>query len=146
MKSHLLHAHLTAQFKGVSPEKIYETYTSAEEHERATGQPASIDAREGGEFSAYDGYLTGKFINLIPGRLIVQYWRSGHFKDTDPDSILTIAFRKNEFGAAEMELLLTHYPDHLDYNDNTAWNNFYVEPFRAYLNGKPEPPPFNLGP
>lgn len=145
MKSHLVHAHLTAQFNNVSPQQIYDTYMNADAHSRATGQAATIDPREGGAFSAYGGHLTGEFIKLVSGRLIVQTWRSGHFQDSDPDSVLTILLRTNEYGATELELLLTHYPDHLEYNDNSAWNNFYVEPFRAYSNGKPEPPRFDRG-
>lgn len=74
MKSNLLHAHLTTQFTGAAPERLYEVYTDAREHALATGQPAAIDAREGGDFSAYGGYLTGRFIRLVPGQLVVQYW------------------------------------------------------------------------
>lgn len=59
MKSHLLHAYLTIQSKGVTPEKIYRTCLNAADHSRATGQPASIVANEGGEFSAYGDTLPG---------------------------------------------------------------------------------------
>ena len=135
MKSNLLHAHLTAQFTGIAPERLYEVYVNAEEHARATGQPAVIDAKEGGTFSAYGGYLTGKFIRLIPGQLVVQFWRSKHFQDADPDAILSIAFRKNEYGQAEAELVLTNVPNDMTRHDNSSWNQFYWEPFREYLRG-----------
>jgi hypothetical protein len=104
MKSNLLHAHVTAQFNGVAPERIYSVYVDADEHARATGHPAVIDAREGGAFSAYDGYLTGAFIRLIPGRLVVQFWHSRHFKDSDPDAILSIAFCTIEYENAEASI------------------------------------------
>jgi activator of HSP90 ATPase len=142
MKSNLLHAHLTAQFNGVSPERLYEVYVNAEEHQRATGQPAAIDAREGGAFSAYGGYLTGTFIRLRPGRLVVQFWRSKHFQDTDPDAILSIAFRKNEYEQAEAELILTNVPDGMTRHDNSSWNQFYWEPFRGHLTGTSKPADF----
>jgi hypothetical protein len=96
MKSNLMHADVTVQFNGVTPERLYEVYVDAEEHARATGQLALIDAREGGAFSVYGGYLTGRFIRLVPGRLVVQFWWSRRFKETDGDAILSIEFRKNE--------------------------------------------------
>jgi hypothetical protein len=142
MKSNLLHAHLTTQFTGVAPERLYQIYVDAKEHELATGQPAAIDVKEGGNFSAYGGYLTGKFIRLVPGQLVVQYWRSKHFKDTDPDAILSIAFRKNEYGQAETELVLTNVPDEVTRHDNSSWNHFYWEPFREYLRGVSRPADF----
>jgi hypothetical protein len=145
MKSNLLHAHLTTQFSGVAPERIYEIYVDAGQHALATGQPATIDAREGGEFSAYGGYLTGKFIRLRAGRLIVQYWRSKHFKDSDPDAILSIAFRRNEYEQAETELVLTNVPDDVSRHDNSSWNQFYWEPFREYLRGESSPADFAQG-
>jgi hypothetical protein len=57
----------------------------------------TAEAREGGLFSAYGGYHTGRFIRLVPGKLLVQFLRSKHFKDTDPDAILSIEFPTNEY-------------------------------------------------
>jgi activator of HSP90 ATPase len=145
LKSNLLHAHLTAQFNAVTPERLYEIYVSGEEHARATGQPAAIEAREGGAFSAYGGYLTGNFIRLEPGQLVVQFWRSKHFKDTDADAILSIAFRTNEYRQAETELVLTNVPNDMTRHDNSSWNQFYWEPFREYLRGACTPADFAAG-
>ena len=142
MKSNLLHAHQTTQFNGVVPERLYKVYIDPREHALATGQPATIDARDGGEFSAYGGYLTGRFIRLIPARLVVQFWRSRHFGDNDPDAILSIAFRRNEYEQAEVELVLTNVPAGMTRHDNSSWNQFYWEPFRAYLTGTPAPADF----
>ena len=140
-----MHAHLTTQLSGVRPERLYQVYVSAEEHARATGQPAVIDAREGGAFSAYGEYLTGKFIRLVADQLVVQIWRSKHFKDTDPDAILSIAFRKNEYEQTETELILTNVPNDVTRHDNSSWNYFYWEPFRAYLRAASEPADFAQG-
>jgi hypothetical protein len=48
-----LHAHVTVQFNDVAPERLYDIYVDADEHARATSQPAVIDVREGEAFSAY---------------------------------------------------------------------------------------------
>jgi hypothetical protein len=101
-----------------------------------------IDAREEGAFSAYGGYLTGRFIRLVPGRLVVQFWRSKHFKDTDADAILSIEFRRNEYERAEAELVLTNVPNDMTRHDNSSWNQFYWEPFRDYFKGASQPADF----
>ena len=89
--------------------------------------------------------MTGRFIRLVPGRLIIQSWRSKHFRETDPDAILSIAFRKNEYDQAEAELILTNVPDEMTRHDNSSWNHFYWEPFREYLRGGSGPADFGRG-
>jgi hypothetical protein len=44
---------VTVQFNDVAPERLYDIYVDADEHARATSQPAVIDVREGEAFSAY---------------------------------------------------------------------------------------------
>jgi hypothetical protein len=136
MRPTLVHAHLVATFPGVSPRELYDTYMDPVEHARATGQPAKIEARVGGRLSAYGGYIDGTFLRLVPGRTIIQFWRSKDFKKSDPDAILSIELKKDEEGSARMELLFTNAPDHLESNDETGWSNAYVEAFRDHLSRK----------
>lgn len=39
--------------------------------------PAQITARAGGAFALFGGYISGRFIELIPDELLVQAWRVG---------------------------------------------------------------------
>jgi activator of HSP90 ATPase len=39
--------------------------------------PTQITGRAGGEFALFGGYITGRFIELVPDDLIVQAWRAG---------------------------------------------------------------------
>lgn len=63
-------------FENTSPKDIYEIYMDSENHSIATGAPAKISAKEGSDYSAHSGYITGKNLQLIPNRLIVQSWRA----------------------------------------------------------------------
>jgi uncharacterized protein YndB with AHSA1/START domain len=137
MKSNLVHSHVTIQFDGVSPERVYEVYLSSKEHGAATGQSADIDARVGGKFSAYDEYLTGNILSLVPGKSIVQTWRSGHYKESDKDAILALRFRTNQFEVTEVEMVLINNPDDLERHDDSSWNFNYWEKFRTYLAKNP---------
>src|SRR5579864_7350357 len=73
-------------------EALYATYMSAKKHAALTGAPVVISARSGSKFSAFGGALTGRMLSAIPSRLIVQSWRSNHFKPDDPDSTLILSF------------------------------------------------------
>jgi activator of HSP90 ATPase len=42
--------------------------------------PTQIDARPGGAFSLFGGYITGFNLELVPDARLVQVWRSGAWK------------------------------------------------------------------
>lgn len=70
----------TASFNA-SPEEIYEALMDSRQHSKFTGGKASISRKEGGNFSAYDGYCSGKNLELIPGKKIVQSWRANEWEE-----------------------------------------------------------------
>ena len=57
-----------------SPEEVYDAFMDAKKHSAFTGAKATSDAKVGGEFSAWDGYITGKNLELEKGKRIVQEW------------------------------------------------------------------------
>ena len=59
------HFRLTAQF-AVKPEVLYRAWLSSKQHSAMTGSAAKVQARVGGAFSAWDGYITGKTLELQP--------------------------------------------------------------------------------
>ena len=58
-----------------SPETIYEAWLDSDGHTKMTGSPAHATANVGGAFDAWDGYISGKNLELKPGERIVQSWR-----------------------------------------------------------------------
>src|SRR5580658_7818180 len=75
-----------------SARELYEIYLDPVQHARITGAPVKISPRPGSKFSAFDGMLSGVMLATIPGRLIVQRWRSCEFRKTDLDSVLVLTF------------------------------------------------------
>ena len=74
-----------------SPQQIYDACLDSEGHAQITGgQPANISAKEGTEFSAWNGYIRGRTLKLEPGRRIVQTWRTTKFAPNDPDSQIEV--------------------------------------------------------
>jgi activator of HSP90 ATPase len=61
-----------------SRQRVYEVLTDADKFRKLSGgMKTSISREAGGSFSLFDGVITGRHIELIPGERIVQAWRSG---------------------------------------------------------------------
>ncbi len=123
------------QLRGVfpaAPERIYELWIDSEGHALMTGGEAAIDPREGGEFSAWDGYITGVIERLDPGRLIVQRWRTSEFPDGAGDSRVEIVLRAVQDGC-ELTLLHTEIPEGQGERYKAGWVDNYFEPLRELL-------------
>ena len=96
-----------------------------------TGAPARGSAELGGKFTAWGGYITAKNLKLIPGRRIVQAWRTTEFSTADPDSQIDVLLEKAR-GGTRLTLRHTNIPDgHMTYN--SGWREYYFEPMKAYF-------------
>ena len=107
-------------------------YLSSRKHSAITGHKVTIGARPGAKFRAFNGALSGRTLQTVPGRLIVQAWRSTAFHKGDPDSTLVLRFTaKGRKG--RIDLVHVNVPDH-DYRGvNNGWKNYYWKPWRKYL-------------
>jgi activator of HSP90 ATPase len=77
-------------FKNTTPKALYELCMDGEKHSIATGAPAKISEKEGSEYSAHSGYITGKNLQLVKNKLIVQSWRAQSWSPDDIDSTFII--------------------------------------------------------
>jgi activator of HSP90 ATPase len=111
---------------------LYAMYLNPRTHKAITGRKAVISARPGSKFSAFDGMLWGRMLHTVPGRLIVQAWRSSGWKKGDLDSTLILRFTpKGRRG--RIDLVHANVPDH-DYRGvNNGWKTYYWRPWRKYL-------------
>jgi uncharacterized protein YndB with AHSA1/START domain len=76
-----------------SPDRVYEAWLNSDEHSKFTSSVCEVDPEVGGAHSAYDGYISGKILELDPSNRIVQSWRTQQFKEGDPDSRLEVVPR-----------------------------------------------------
>jgi len=111
---------------------LYAMYLNARTHQAITGGKVVISSRPGSKFSAFDGMLLGRTLQAIPGRLIVQAWRSGRWKKGAIDATLVLRFTpKGRSG--RIDLVHANVPAH-DYRGvNDGWKNYYWRPWRRYL-------------
>jgi uncharacterized protein YndB with AHSA1/START domain len=120
----------------VPPERLYRMYTNAREHAAACGGwgRAAIQAKVGGRM-AMAPHITGKFLVLVPGRMIVQTWRGSTWKRSDLDSVLTLAFERVR-GGSRLVMVHANVPDaHARSigSRNSGWYKHYWRPWKAYL-------------
>src|SRR5215467_11262216 len=58
-----------------SPDQVYTVLADAEALSALSGMSGRAGRAEGAEFSVFDGHVTGRQIELVPGQRIVQAWR-----------------------------------------------------------------------
>jgi len=115
-----------------SPQAVHDAWLDSAAHSAMTGAGAKIIKRVGGAHSAWDGYITGKTVGLIPGKRIVQTWRTTQFAGDDPDSTITVELAPTKTGT---RLSLTHsgVPDGQTSYENGGWRYNYFAPMKAYF-------------
>jgi uncharacterized protein YndB with AHSA1/START domain len=121
-----------------TPAVLYELFMDSAKHSAATGMPAKISRKVGGTWSAFGKMLVGKNLALVPGRMIVQSWRSTGWKKTDPDSVLVVSFEKTK-GGATVHLAHVGVPQHDHKGVTEGWPKYYWEPWKSYLAARKRP-------
>lgn len=117
-----------------SPEAIYGAWLVSDGHTEMTGSPAHATPNVGDSFDAWDGYISGKNLELEPGRRIVQSWRGSSYKESDGDSQIEVTFEPTE-GGTKITLTHTNVPED-QASHEPGWNTHYFEPMQKYFGGK----------
>jgi uncharacterized protein YndB with AHSA1/START domain len=116
----------------VSAAKLYKAWLSSKEHTAFTGSAAKTSAKMGGNHTAWDGYIEGKNLELVPGKKIVQSWRTSEFAENAPDSVLELNLEEK---AGTTTLHLHHH--HLQKGDakkyKQGWKDHYFAPMKEYF-------------
>ncbi len=123
---------LSTFFPKISAERIYRAWLDSREHSEFTGSPAQVDPTVGGKFTAWDGYISGKTIELEPFHCILQAWRTTEFPEESPDSQLEIQIEDAE-GGAKVTLIHTDIPDGQGEDYRQGWDEYYFQPMQRYF-------------
>ena len=120
-----------------SPKALYAMYLNPKAHGAITGGKIVISAKPGSTFNAFGGALTGRMLHTVPGRLIVQAWRSTAFHKRDHDSTLILRFlpagRSRGKTRGRIDLVHVNVPSHDYHGVNKGWKNYYWKPWRKLL-------------
>lgn len=121
-----------------TPEDAYDAWLSSKRHAAMTGSAATSEKRKGGSYTAWDGYISGKHLELDPGKRILQTWRTTEFPGDAPDSRLEVRFSTATRGT-KLTLLQSGIPDGQGEMYAEGWQEKYFEPMFDYF-GKLSPP------
>lgn len=114
------------------PHAVYEALMDSRQHSKLTGSKASISREVGGRFTAYDGYIEGVNLDLVPDEKIVQSWRGsdwteGHYSKT------TFKLDRTETGT-RLTFTQTGVPEDQYEDIKKGWIDFYWTPLEKMFN------------
>jgi len=114
------------------PEEVYEAFIDAKKHSEFTGSKATCNAKVGGKFTAWDGYIFGKNLELEPGKRIVQEWQTTEWPAGEPPSRLELEFTQVKEGT-EISMIQTGVPAEQAAEIKQGWIDFYWDPLKQYF-------------
>lgn len=115
-----------------APRELFNTFLDSKKHTALTGAPAKVGKKAGAAFTAFAGQLSGRTLLVVPGRLIVQSWRSKGWKASDPDSILILEFSKTK-AEGRIDLVHVGVPPHDRRGVTNGWKRYYWVPWQKRL-------------
>lgn len=115
-----------------TPEEVYEAFIDAEKHTKFTGSKATSDPKEGGKFTVWDGYISGKHLELEKGKRIVQEWKTTEWPEGCPPSRFELTLKKTS-GGTEISMVHSGVPVEQADNIKQGWIDFYWNPLKKYF-------------
>lgn len=118
-----------------TPKAIYDAWLDGKQHGLMNGGgKATGSTKVGGRFTAWDGYIKGKNLELVSGKRIVQSWRTTQFTGKDPDSQIAVMLAKVPSGT-KVTLRHSNVPDGHD-GYKSGWKTHYFAPMKVYFAAK----------
>ena len=128
MKKRSLHQIITIE---ADPHEVYEVLIDSEKHSNLTESNAKMSRKIGGKFTAFDNWASGKNIELVQDKKIVQTWRGedwpeGHY------STITFLFKKHG-NETIIDFKQTEIPDDVYEDIKQGWIDYYWDKLKEYF-------------
>jgi activator of HSP90 ATPase len=106
-----------------SPSNVFTALVDARRFAELTGAPATGEAAEGAAFSYFGGHITGRHVELVPGRRVVQAWRAKGW----PEGLYSIVRFELEAKGAGSRLVFDHdgFPAEMTDHLSRGWQANY---------------------
>jgi activator of HSP90 ATPase len=115
-----------------SPAEVYDMLMTSKKHSVVTGGKAVISNKVGGKFTAWDGYIEGTNLSLVPGKMIVQAWRATDWAE-GAWSVATFLLSPAKGGTTVLEFSQVGVPDKNCKDITKGWTDYYWTPMKAHL-------------
>ena len=114
-----------------TPHDVYEALMDSERHAEFTGDEAAISRVVGGPVMAYNGYITGRNLELAPDEKIVQTWRASDWPEGQESTVTFIL--APEGGGTRLTFLHEGVPDDQFKDIEQGWIDYYWTPMKQML-------------
>lgn len=114
------------------PQDVFDAWVTAKGHAAMTGSPATSEKKKGGAFTAWDGYISGTHLELVPEKRILQSWRTSEFPADAPDSRLEVRLARAAKGT-RLTILQSGIPDGQGEQYESGWQTHYFDPMTRFF-------------
>jgi len=115
-----------------NPHEVYEALMDSRKHAKFSQAAAKISRKVGGRISAYDGYISGSNLELVPDKKIVQSWRGSGWPEGHMSKVtFKLAPVK---GGTRLSFTHSNVPDNEVESIRQGWIDNYWGPMKAMLN------------
>jgi len=106
-----------------APSRVYEALVDPKRFAEVTGAPTSGDATEGAAFTAFGGQITGRHVELVPDKRVVQAWRAKAW----PEGVYSIVRFQLEPSGPGTRLVFDHdgFPEGMTEHLSKGWHANY---------------------
>lgn len=117
-----------------TPQQVYRALMDSAEHAAFTGAPAEVSPDEGGACSWYGGQVTGRNIELVPGKRIVQVWRAGNWDE----GVYSVTRYELRADGPKTRVIFDQagHPEGTAQHLEGGWHERYWKPLEAYFDAK----------
>jgi activator of HSP90 ATPase len=113
------------------PHVVYEMLMDSRKHAAFTGEKARISRKIGGKFTAYNGYIKGVNLDLVPNKKIVQSWRGSDWPEGHYSKV-TFSLQKAKSGT-RLTFRQSGVPEEHYKDINQGWRDYYWKLMREML-------------
>lgn len=115
-----------------TPNEVYEAFMDSRKHSEFTGSKATCNPKVGGKFTAWDGYISGRTLELEKGKKILQEWSTTEWPDGHPPSRLELTFNEVKDGT-EISMIHSNVPAEQADDLAEGGTEFYWKPLKKYF-------------
>jgi activator of HSP90 ATPase len=114
------------------PEEVYDALLDPKKHSEFTGSKATGKAIVGAKFTAWDGYISGRNLELEKGKRIAQEWVTTEWPEDYPPSKLEFTFKEVD-GETELTMVHSDIPTDQEEELKQGWIDYYWKPLKNYF-------------
>ena len=118
-----------------APEAVFDALVEPAKHSDVTGARATGQPRVGERFTAWDGYISGRFVELARGKRIVWEWTTTEWPKGFPPSRVELSLSPSGKGTL-LRMVHSGVPMEQAESYRQGWLDFYWEPLKRYFSKK----------